>query len=1141
MSGIEGAADQVFSDSSRTLAPAAVGSQVALMSVISIVTILLFNFLRPKNKIIYEPKVKYHEGDKPPPRITDHLFGWLPPLANTKEPELLDKIGLDAVAFLRFNRLLRWLFTGIVVLTCGILVPINVVYNLKNVKSSGRDFLSMLTIRDVEGDFLYAHVVVTYLITILIIAAVWYHWRAMIRLRHTWFRSDEYLKSFYARTLQVTHVPRKAQTDEGLKSIFDGLGMPYPTTSVHIGRKVGDLPELIEYHNDTVREFEAILVRYMKGGKLKSKRPTMRVGATMGCCGGRKYDAIDFYTNKLKKTEQAVERLREDIDREKAKNYGFASLAAVPYAHIVAQKLEGKHPKGTTISLAPNPKDIVWKNMDKTDGEIARKRTIGVLWLVFVCFFNTIPLFVISVLANLDGIRGWVSFLDEWATKSPTSFSVVSGVLPATISSLFGFFLPIIMRWLTKFMGAPTYSSLDRAVVARYFAFLIISQLVIFTLIGVLFNSVKEIIQAIGNKASFKEIIANLDDLPDKINRTYINQASFWLTYFPLRGFLVIFDLAQIINLVWLSFKTHVFGRTPREIREWTKPPIFQYAIYYSNILFMAAVGLVFAPLAPLVAVAACVVFWLGSWVYKYQLMFVYVSRVESGGRLWNVVINRLLFCVLLMQSLMILTIGLQKGFMTFIWVSAVPPILLIVIFKIYINRVFVPAFRYFSPTPEEIAAAKVHSQGSDHRGNRLEKRFGHPSLHEELFTPSVHAEHMPLLAQIYSGKIKHDKARLGEYGGQKMEASVVPGGIKIAGIGQSDLAYDLALYRRDRGELDWDQRSMASTNMLDNASMINGHVPRGSVSKFNGYDDYLAKGPLHQQHDIELAPMDTMTEPLLHSRGPAFQQQAMESQQTLASPPSLYQYSNGSAVSRDLYRPQERSWSPSPAYQSTETLHQVGPSPTLGGYTQSPDTLQTHQYPPQHQRQPSNNVLAGYQNNRPQTPSSSGHSPQPSQQYPPNQHARQMSGNMLASGRHSPGPNQAYARAPSPGPNQAYGRAPSPGPNQAYGGRSPSPGPYQAYGRSPSPGANRAYGNTSPSSAYGQQPQQQQQQYYQNSSPQRPVVNTQVPQQQHGRSPSGNMLSAYPQQQQRGPSPVSPSGYGQHSPGRQQQQPWQR
>lgn len=46
----------------------------------------------------------------------------------------------------------------------------------------------------------------------------------------------------------------------------------------------------------------------------------------------------------------------------------------------------------------------------------------------------------------------------------------------------------------------------------------------------------------------------------------------------------------------------------------------------------MVAVGLVFAPLAPLVAAAAAVVFFISSFVYKYQLMFVYVSKVESGG-----------------------------------------------------------------------------------------------------------------------------------------------------------------------------------------------------------------------------------------------------------------------------------------------------------------------------------------------------------------------------------------------------------------------------------------------------------------------------------------------------------------------------
>ena len=54
-----------------------------------------------------------------------------------------------------------------------------------------------------------------------------------------------------------------------------------------------------------------------------------------------------------------MEEFRNQIDLRKPENYGFASMAAVPYAHIVANMLRHKHPKGTTITLAPNPKDIV--------------------------------------------------------------------------------------------------------------------------------------------------------------------------------------------------------------------------------------------------------------------------------------------------------------------------------------------------------------------------------------------------------------------------------------------------------------------------------------------------------------------------------------------------------------------------------------------------------------------------------------------------------------------------------------------------------------------------------------------------------------------------------------------------------------
>jgi hypothetical protein len=62
---------------------------------------------------------------------------------------------------------------------------------------------------------------------------------------------------------------------------------------------------------------------------------------------------------KLQRTEKAVDEYRRQFDTKKPESYGFASMAAVPYAHVVAFMLRNKKPKGTNVILAPNPRDLV--------------------------------------------------------------------------------------------------------------------------------------------------------------------------------------------------------------------------------------------------------------------------------------------------------------------------------------------------------------------------------------------------------------------------------------------------------------------------------------------------------------------------------------------------------------------------------------------------------------------------------------------------------------------------------------------------------------------------------------------------------------------------------------------------------------
>lgn len=163
----------------------------------------------------------------------------------------------------------------------------------------------------------------------------------------------------------------------------------------------------------------------------------------------------------------------------------------------------------------------------------ARQQLMGWLWLALVCFFNTVPLLIISLLANLSSVAQYVTFLQEWQKSSEWSFALVNGILPPTVSAIFGWILPKIMRWLSQYQGAITQTRLDRAVVQRYFAFLIISQLLIFSLLGVLIQLATDTYVQIEQHMSFLEIIQSIKVSPESIQSSYISLAPYWLTFFP--------------------------------------------------------------------------------------------------------------------------------------------------------------------------------------------------------------------------------------------------------------------------------------------------------------------------------------------------------------------------------------------------------------------------------------------------------------------------------------------------------------------------------------------------------------------------------------------------------------------------------
>ncbi|KAJ9122705.1 hypothetical protein QFC24_004134 [Naganishia onofrii] len=860
----------------------AVGSQLILMSVLSLGTLMAFSFLRPRDKRVYAPKIKYvqtvEEQDptlnlKPPPEISNGIFSWFSPVLHTHEEAMLQQIGLDGVTFLRCLRLLRSLFLVISILVGGALLPINVVYNLKEVSADSRNYLSLLTIQNLNGNILWAHVAMVYIITLLVCYFVWYHWKKMILLRQAWFRSDEYQNRIYSRTLMVTQVPKDFRTDEGLVHLMgklkvDGIKIGQQIDCTSIGRRLDDFPELIEEHNKAVRNLEETLVKYLKGNQLGAKRPQITKGGFIGC-GGETKASPSRVPQLVKYLRDKIDQKRLDIDalirkdrqarkqRKQTKphgeNYGFVTLKTISEAHRIARTHRGrlKELNGARIQLAPSPQDLIWKNVPLEPNVIAGRKVWGFLCLGVICFLHTLPLLFVSLLANLSSLTVYVAFLRNWKQSSAFgnwTFSVVSGVLPSAIQALFGFFLPLIMRRISRYQGAMTRSRLNRAVIARYFAFMIISNLIIFSLLGVVYNAVAQVIVKVGEHKSASEIFDYLSEIPKDIQGTYVQQSTYWLTVFPLRGFLVIFEIVQLIKLLLLSVQRLLFAKTPRDIKEYTKPPYFEYAIVLTNMLFLAAIGMVYAPLAPLVCLGVTLVFWVSSAIYKYQLLYVYVSRVESGGKLYNVFINRLIACAIFMQLLMILTIGLNRRRYTDV-IATAPAILIAFAFKIFFARPLEKQFTYYEPSAQE-AEEEFQRSLSEKRTNHheMEKRFLHPALQSNmLFTVMIHKSQETLARELLSEYPWFNRSRHN------------PDAIDIKAVKPENLDFNP---KKDdlRNEANWETQSIASTQMLEgkhetdsmrNTPDIQAYLEGSTMSRQNSEAGFFGDVPLESSDNL--------------------------------------------------------------------------------------------------------------------------------------------------------------------------------------------------------------------------------------------------------------------------------------------------
>jgi hypothetical protein len=562
-----------------------------------------------------------------------------------------------------------------------------------------------------------------------------------------------------ANILQLNYIPKNYRTDEGIGRLIDEVAPTSSFSRTAIARNVKELPELIEQHNKTVRELEQYLAKYLKNpNSLPAKRPLCKPSKKDPSWGsypkGQKVDAIEYLTGRIKDLETEIKEVRATIDSRNPLPYGFASYEEIEEAHSIAFAARKKQPQGTRIVLAPKPSDIIWKNMPLSKSQKRRRRMVNNLWITLLTLVWIAPNAMISIfLVNLTNLgRVWKAF-DNSLQANKTWWSIVQGVASPAITSLVYLVLPIIFRRLAVRAGDTSKTARERHVAAKLYMFFVFNFLIVFSIFSSVWSFVSNVINKTNNKTDAWDAILDAN-FGAGLFRSLCGISPFWITWLLQRNLGAAVDLAQLWTLVW-SFCIRKFSSpTPREMIELTAPPPFDYASYYNYFLFYTTVALCYGTIQPLVLPACAIYFALDVYLKKYLLLYIFITKTESGGMFWRMFFNRMVFAAILANCVVFLCVWSQ-GLGDHTQAYAVVPTPLIMLgFKWWCKKTFDDKIHFFTTRQVNADVEAIQDKGFNPKKDKLASRFGHPVLYRPLITPMVHAKAQNKLAAVYGGRL---------------------------------------------------------------------------------------------------------------------------------------------------------------------------------------------------------------------------------------------------------------------------------------------------------------------------------------------------------------------------------------------------
>ncbi|EXJ72393.1 uncharacterized protein A1O5_04897 [Cladophialophora psammophila CBS 110553] len=651
--------------------------------------IIIFVILRRKCPRVYAPRASLkslepHEKSAPLP---NGWFNWFTEFYRIPSVFVLNHSSLDGYLFLRFLRVLAVICLVGIGLLWPVLLPIHATGGAGN---QGLDCLTMGNV--VNHNRLYAHALLSWVYFAFILYMVSRECVYYINLRQAYLLSPFYANRLSSRTVLYMNVPRHYLDEQRLRWMLGRsvkrIWIPQTTSELErlvkereqtamrlekaefelikmanaartkvlkraeserkqesshpppepehrsgngpeSGSKSGtaavirapDNPEGVAYPTKEMRERTLPDVNGSVASQWipHSSRPHHRPIANYG----RRVDTIKWTRNQIKKLNSQIAKVRRD---QLFKTEGMLPSVFVEFeTHTDAQHAYQTLTHHRPLHMAQRflgvrPFEIIWESLSMSWLEtIARKFLIKALITAMIIFW-AIPSALVGTISNIDYLSEKVSFLG-WVGDLPSAVKgILSGVVPALALSLLMSIVPGILRYCARLGGVPTLSMIELYTQHAYFAFQVVQVFLITTLTSAASAAVTKLLE---DPTTAKDLLSQ--NLPKASN--------FYLSYFLLQSLaLGSGGLVQFGNL----FQLYVFQKyisSPRKMYlRWHRLQRIHWGTVFPVYTNLGVITLSYALIAPIILGFAAVGLLFLHIVYRYNLIYVYDSEVDTRG-----------------------------------------------------------------------------------------------------------------------------------------------------------------------------------------------------------------------------------------------------------------------------------------------------------------------------------------------------------------------------------------------------------------------------------------------------------------------------------------------------------------------------